>query len=354
MGRTPFGDLRRSWALVITAMLIAVLGMAACFIPKCFAEIVRVLAGGVLAPGGVVLLVQLFGSQHRARAWMRIPGVLRHLTFACGLVYVLMIVTGLITLFPGLSTTPQTAVLLVLNSMGLFYLSLCSSRAARVFPPEKPTVPPEGTPSSGRDHKGRPGIMRDASLSLPLATMILLGTLLVVLGLLLFPVTLGMIPFSPDGQLGLMLTIVAIQMMVLGDTPLGHYKRSWLMVLAGVAFAALGIFSCIVPGLLTAKIQFLLGVLNCAGGTFLLITLLLPMLKRTRDDVATAPGASPITKKLTAVQIAIDVAAIVFGLSMLIPDLVSGLAVAGILIINGMLLFVLASIIRRVTGIQAG
>ncbi len=52
-----------------------------------------------------------------------------------------------------------------------------------------------------------------------------------------------------------LLTIMAIQMMTLGDTPLGQYTRSWFMIIIGIVFAGLGIVSCIVPGMLTGMIQ---------------------------------------------------------------------------------------------------
>jgi hypothetical protein len=70
---------------------------------------------------------------------------------------------------------------------------------------------------------------RVASLPLSIAILILVGVLLTLLGLLLFPVNLGIILFSPDGQLGLLMVIVAIQMMAIGETPLGQYKRSLLL-----------------------------------------------------------------------------------------------------------------------------
>jgi len=95
-----------------------------------------------------------------------------------------------------------------------------------------------------------------------------LGILLTVLGLLLFPVNLGIIAFSPDGQLGLLLTVTAIQMMALGETPLGQFKRSWIMVMIGLLFAGLGVVSSIVPGLLTGMLQILLGLLNLTGGQY--------------------------------------------------------------------------------------
>ena len=48
MGKTPFGDLRRSWALIIIGISTAILGMAVCFIPGHFTEFVRELVGIVL------------------------------------------------------------------------------------------------------------------------------------------------------------------------------------------------------------------------------------------------------------------------------------------------------------------
>ncbi|HEY0196382.1 MAG TPA: hypothetical protein VGC02_02300, partial [Methanobacterium sp.] len=56
MGKTPFGDLRRSWALIIVGICTAILGMTACFIPGYLSELVRVLVGGILLIGGITLL----------------------------------------------------------------------------------------------------------------------------------------------------------------------------------------------------------------------------------------------------------------------------------------------------------
>jgi|GEM_PF-3943920 len=51
-------------------------------------------------------------------------------------------------------------------------------------------------------------------------------------------------------------------------------------------FAAMGIFSCIVPGILTGVIQFLLALLNIAGGVILLGKRFLPMLHGAGDFAA--------------------------------------------------------------------
>ena len=189
------------------------------------------------------------------------------------------------------------------------------------------------------------GFFREASLPLPVALVIPVGVLLVLLGLLLFPVNQGTLPFSPDGQLGLLLVIMAIQMLALGETPMGQYRRSWLLIVIGIVFAAMGIFSCIVPGILTDVIRQLLAILNIAGGAILLTKRFLPMLQGAAEPAAPLP---PILKRLLVTLTVLNVVAIAFGISMLLPGLVPGMVIAGIVVINGLLLFVLASILLKI------
>lgn len=135
MGKTPFGDLRRSWAVIIIGVCTAVIGMAACFVPGMLAEPVRILVGLLLFAGGIALLAQLFLSEDKARVWLKIPGILRHLTIACIMVYVMSIILGLVTLLPGITTDGETAVLLIVYGIGFFYLSWCIQKVARTYPP---------------------------------------------------------------------------------------------------------------------------------------------------------------------------------------------------------------------------
>ena len=134
MGKTPFGNLRRSWAVILIGVCTAVVGMAACFIPGLLAEPVRILVGILLSAGGAALLAQLFFSRDKARLWLKVPGILRHLTIACILVYVLSIVLGLVTLLPGITTDSVTAVLLIVYGIGFFYLAGCIQKANRLYP----------------------------------------------------------------------------------------------------------------------------------------------------------------------------------------------------------------------------
>ena len=349
MGKTPFGDLRRSWALIIIGICTAIIGMTACFIPGYLSELVRVLVGIILFAGGIALLLQLFTSEKKAKIWIKTSGILQHLTIACGIIYGITVILGLVTLLPGITTDTQTAVILVIYGIGFFYLSWCIQKVARLYP--------EQTKNPELNLDGSKGVFRffqDASLPLSLAILIMVGVLIILLGFLLFPVTLGLIPFSPDGQLGLLLIIIAIQMMALGDTPMGQYKRSWLMITIGIVFAGLGVVSCIIPGILTGVIQILVGVLNILGGVILLIKRFLPVLHEIRNPPTEPVTLPSIIKKLMVTQTVLNIVAIAFGVSMLVAGLISGLLIAGILVINGLLLFLLAYILQEITRIQNG
>jgi len=169
MGKTPFGDLRRSWMVIIIGIGTAVIGMTACFIPGPLTGAVRILVGLMLAVGGASLLFQLFVAEERAKTWMKVPGILRHLTLAASLVYVLSVIAGLVTLLPGITTNPQTAVLLVIYGISFFYLAWSIQEVGRRYPPEIPKKSAPGTldPAHACPKSGF-SFFRDASLPLSL------------------------------------------------------------------------------------------------------------------------------------------------------------------------------------------
>jgi uncharacterized membrane protein HdeD (DUF308 family) len=339
MGKTPFGDLRRSWVLVLIGIITAIVGMVACFIPGQLTEMVRILVGILLFAGGISLLLQLLFFEEKARTWIKIPGVLQHLTVACGVVYVITIVLGLITLIPGITSNPQTALFLLIYGISIFYLAWCIQKVARSYPPEN-------LKSISKEKGGLFKSLQSVSLSLSPAVVIMIGVLLFLLGCLLFPINQGTLPFSSDGELGLLTVILALQMTTLGETPLGQFKRSVIIIIVGIVFATLGIFSCIVPGILTGVLQILIGALNILGGVILLTMRFVPMIRgRKKHDPETGPPSSTV-KKFMVTQTLLNLVAIAFGLSMIMPGMIPNTLVPVILIINGLLLFALAYIIN--------
>jgi len=338
MGKTPFGDFRRSWALVTIGICTAIFGMFSCFIPGYITGFSRIFVGIVLFAGGITLFVQLLIAKKKARTWMVSGKVLQQLTTACALTYILTILTGVITLFPRTTTDIRTAVLLVAYGFSFFYLSRCIWNVRQLSASE--AVTENSTDSAA---KNWPYILREASLPFSMAILIILGILLTFLGLLLFPVNLGIIAFSPDGQLGLLLTVTAIQMMSLGETPLGQFKRSWSIITIGLLFAAFGVVSSIVPGLLSGMIQILLGLFNLVGGAVSLMKRYLPILREI-NATRGAPRIVPRNvRKLAAIQTALNCVQLAFGAATLFPGVVPGLLMAGVLVMNGLLLFMLAA-----------
>jgi len=314
-----------------------------CFIPGYVTGFSRIFVGIVLFAGGITLFLQLFFAKERARTWLVSGGVLQQLTIACAITYILTIFIGVISLFPVTTTDKRTAVLLIAYGLSFFYLSRCIWKVRQVYGAESVTENPRDAAS-----KDWPYIFREASLPLSMAILIILGILLTFLGLLLFPVNLGMIAFSPDGQLGLLLTVTAIQMMSLGETPLGHFKRSWSIITIGLVFAALGVVSAIVPGLLTGMIQVIIGLFNLGGGAVSLIQRYLPM-RRDINATGGAPGiVPPNVRKLTSIQTTLNCVQIAFGAATLVPGVIPGLLMAGLLVVNGLLVFMLASALSKV------
>ena len=70
--------------------------------------------------------------------------------------------------------------------------------------------------------------------------LLLTGVFMVLLGLLLIPVNLGLLPFAQSAQLGLLMVIFAVQTAAAGNTPVGPFPRSAATTFAGLAFGARG------------------------------------------------------------------------------------------------------------------
>lgn len=341
MGKTPFGDIRRSWMVIIAGIAAAVLGMTACFIPGVLSSAIHDLVGAILLCGGAALFLQLVMIRKKAATWIRTPGLLRHITLASALVYLMAVLLGLVTLLPAVTTDPLTAVLLIINGTGLVWLAWCVQQVARIRARNPSECP---APLQAKEIFF---LFREAPLPFTTALLVFLGVLLALLAILLVPVNLGALPFSPDGQLGLLLVVMSIQVLAMGETPVGQFRRSWPVVLIGLAFVAMGVVSCIVPGLLTGTTVVLLAVLNILGGIVPLALRVIPMVHAVRHPPAQPAAIPPALKRLLITQTVLNIVGILFGLSMLLPGLIPGLVVAIILFANGILLFVLAYILSH-------
>jgi len=320
LGKTPFGDMNRSWLLVATGIAVAAVGIVTCFVPDIFSEIPRLLLMLFFGPGGFLLFMQMVLSRDRLTNWLKYGGIFRHLIAGCSLVYLLSMVIALLLLNRNLLTTQATAAVVLAYGVSIIYLALVLRKIYLAYPQA--------------EKKGGERV----DLPMDRAMILLTGVFMVLLGLLLIPVNLGILPFSGSAQLGLLMVFFSVQMLASGSTPIGPFPRTWLMILLGLLFAALGTISCVIPEILVSPLTVLIGILNILGGLINLGKFAFQSLKGRGKPQASLP---PIVHRLVLTQLVLSLLSIVFGTSMLISSLLPGLVIGIVLTANGVVLLYL-------------
>jgi len=331
LGKTPFGEMRRSVPLVAAGVIVAGVGIVTCFIPDVFSEISRLLLFLCLAPGGVVLLIQLLVYREKARSWVKHGPLFQRLALGCTLVYLLSILAGLLLWKKDLLSPLATAVAVLAYGAAIVHLALVLRKVYGLCPTAAGT-------GGG-----------DLRLSIDRAMILLTGVFMVLLGLLLLPVNFGLLPFSGSAQLGLLVVILSIQIVSTGSTPIGPYPRSRFMILLGLIFAAMGVVSCIIPGILVRPLTFLIALLNIAGGVIALSRM--GLFQRKGSDRPGIP-VPPVLSRLKSVQLAMNLVSILFGCSMLFSGLLPGVVIGVMLAANGGLLLYMLRILADLDDLQ--
>ncbi|MFB3765135.1 MAG: hypothetical protein ACE14P_07785 [Methanotrichaceae archaeon] len=318
MGKTPFGDVLRSWLVVIIGLFSAMLGALAVFYPVYLGMAIRILAGLIVLIAGVLGLLQLFTSKDKARVWMKVPGILQQLTFACALVYSIEVVLGVITFLPDIMPSSLTAVLLLIFGGSLLFLAWCIHAVNRQYRSTSTRIARESSV---------PFLLKETSLTVGDAFNTYQGVLMIFLGILVLFMTLSIIPpFNSDGQLGLLLVLTSLQILALGELVGSRMTRSWPVIALGILCASAGIYSCIVPGILTGVIQPILGFQSVITGVLLLVTqTIAPTVYRIRNPPAEPVNLPPIVKQLNFVLTITGIVTTLFGINMLAPLLFPGL-----------------------------
>jgi len=332
LGKTPFGELPVSKPLLGVGVSVASIGIVTCFIPGVPNMLARWMLVVCLGPGGALLLLQMLFSRNKLRLWLRVGGVLRPLPFSCGAVYSLSMLSGLLVLMPDLLFGYGTATAVVLYGAAILNLSRVLAAVYKEYP--------EAAADAGET----------GGLPFDKAMLMLTGVFMMLLGALLLPVNLGLLPFSGSAQLGLLMVIFSVQILAAGSTPIGAFPRSWLMVYLGALFAGLGIVSCIVPDVLVAPLTFLVGVLNILNGG-LTLAKALPSLVKTRKMLPSIQVPSLLVK-LYSTQIALGGLSVMFGSSMLAPGIIPGLLIGVILAANGGVLLYLMRLLFQLDALR--
>jgi hypothetical protein len=332
LGKTPYGDMRRSKLLLAVGVGIAAVGIVTCIIPDILRSFPRILLFLCLGPGGLLLLLQMCFAKEKLRTWVKYGGIFRHLISGCGLVYVLSMLMAMLIWKEDLLATRVIAGVALLYGAAIVYLACVLRKIYSAYPEA------EGPRRGG------------VELSTDQAMILLMSVFMVLLGGLLIPVGLDLLPFSGSAQLGLLMVIFAVQMLASGNTPIGSFARSWLVICFGFLFAVLGIISCIIPGILVSQLTVLVGVLNISGGVFTLWKICLPRLRRSEKP---AGPVSLMLEKLFAAQLTMNLLTILFGTSMLVANLIPGLVIGLILAANGCVLLYLLHIITALDKMQS-
>ncbi len=333
LGKTPFGEAGRSVPLIIAGVVMGAVGIVTCFVPDIFNLVPRLLLFLFLGPGGLALLLQMLLSRERLRAWLSLGGaVFRHLIAACAAVYLMSILSGLLVLWKSLLSLHATAAAVLAFGASIIYLALVLRRVYREYPEAE-------QPAKG-----------GVNLSVDQVMILFMGTLLLLLGWLLIPVNLGLLPFSGSAQIGLLMVLIAFKILASGSTPVGTFTRSWPVIMLGAILAALGIVSCIVPDVLILPLMVLIGLTNVASGIVGLWQILLPRFKQRGEPRGEAP---PILARLFASQLLLNATTILFGLSTFFARLIPGLVLGGILVVNGCVLLYLLRILVVLDRMQA-
>lgn len=324
LGKTPFGDMQRSKLLLAVGVLIAAVGIVTCFTPVLI-RLPRVLLILCFGPGGLLLLLHMCFAKDKLRSWAKYGGIFRQLILGCGAVHILSMLIALLLWKRNLLAAPTTAVALLFFGAAIIWLAGVLWKIYHKYPEA------EKLPSG------------NVELSTVQAMLMLMGVFMLLLGGLLVPVNLGLLPFSANAQLGLLMVIFAVQMLASGSTPIGLFPRTWLVIGFGFLFAALGIVSCIIPGILVLPLTILVAVLNILGGMISLVKTCVPLLQR-KQGTPGGPVPPPLAK-LFAAQLTMSLLAIMFGASMLLPGVVNGLVTGVILAANGCILLYLLRIL---------
>lgn len=331
LGKSPFGDVARTRFTVFFGILAAAFGIVVCFLPDIFGELPRLLLILFFGLGGAVQLVCLYRSRDEMRQRAASDPLLRRLPALSTCLYLFSVLLGVLLIFPHLLTGLLMCLTVLAYGIILFVFALYLRSVYQKYPPKEP---------AGCIH-----------LSTGSVLLLLTGIFMVVLGLLLIPIVFGLLPFSPSAQLGLLLVLLSVQMMLLGETPLGAFPRTHLVVFIGAVLGVLGIICCFIPDvlLLTATVLIALG--NICGGL-----LGLGRLAAMWKSVPAAEEKTPVSSlyfRLAVLMLIMNVLTILFGTSMLLPSLLPGVIIGIVLAANGFLLLALVYLLEKLNGLAA-
>jgi len=232
---------------------------------------------------------------------------------------------------PALLSTELLAVAALLFGSALFYLAFVLQNVHSLRP--------------------EPGISTNTPGMSPGTVMgMQFGFYMLILGCLLVPVYLGLLPYALSAMHGTLIVLLGVQALVCGVMMTFSFKRNWIFFLVGMAFVAVGAFAIIVPDTIVEFLVIFIGVFLIIAGLYLLSTLIRPKPK-SEDPARKLEGKDLLlVLVLLALALLIVIMMILLGVSMLIENLVPGIFIVIILVCFGLIQFALLyvqSIVER-------
>ncbi|MEN6292881.1 MAG: hypothetical protein ABFD07_12810, partial [Methanobacterium sp.] len=74
---------------------------------------------------------------------------------------------------------------------------------------------------------------KEYDFSIEVVILMVFAVFMLVFGFLLFKIHTGDLPYAPDSTYGLFLVIVSFQIITMGKTPFGDFRRSWALIIIG-------------------------------------------------------------------------------------------------------------------------
>lgn len=331
IGKKPIRSVERSWPVLIPGIIITAIGFITCFVPEILSDIPKILVIVIFGVGGILLFLQNFVAKGRFPPGKTSgDGVLSALTLSCATVYIVMILVALLVAMqmylPGVLPTELLAGISLLFGMVLIYIAIILRKLYPHFPESA---------ISANTH----------CIPLDIVMGMQYGIFMLVSGCLLVPVYGGLLPWSSSAHMGTLVVLLGIQALVTGHMMTLTFKRSGIVILAGMVYIGVGSFAIIVPDILVKQLAFFVAVFNIFGGLYLTYSLIcnLTRPKQNTDLPAPEPEGKDLHLLLLLLVLAFLTAIlmILIGIAMLIIDHIPGIALAIFLAGFGLTLFAL-------------
>jgi hypothetical protein len=198
-------------------------------------------------------------------------------------------------------------------------------------------------------------VFRDAPLPLAGAFNIFQGVVTATIGIALYGlfVSGGGLSLNSTGQGGLMLVITSLNALALGSVVGLQFKRTWIMILIGIAFAALGIIAVVSPmGVVAGVNTLLIGSSNTITGVLGILVMLTTKRRDTGGPPPEMVPILPLLKRLSRIGLIVAIITIVFGLNMLVPTFLPNiLGLVGFVLILPLILIILGLLVLYMTSV---